>query len=63
MASFDLANVGKALDDASSDESGISFAGLAKKWETEDDGKHITSTTHLCCIYAKYSFDLSERLD
>lgn len=39
MASFNLANVGEALDDVTSLEDGISFAGLAKKWETEEDGK------------------------
>lgn len=37
--SFNLANVIEALQDVSDDNSGVSFAGLAKKWETEDDGK------------------------
>lgn len=39
MASFNLANVTEALQDLSSDNSGVSFFGLAKKWETEKDGK------------------------
>lgn len=39
MTSFNLANVSEALQDVSDDNSGISFAGLAKKWETENDGK------------------------
>lgn len=39
MTSFNLTNVIEALEDVSIDNSGISFAGLAKKWETEDDGK------------------------
>lgn len=37
--SFNLANVSEALQDVSDDNSGISFAGLAKKWENENDGK------------------------
>jgi hypothetical protein len=39
MTSFNLANVSEALQDVSDANSGISFAGLAKKWETEDDGE------------------------
>ena len=39
MFAFNLANVSEALQDVSNDDSGISFAGLAKKWETENDGK------------------------
>lgn len=39
MTSFNLANVSEALQDVTDDDSGISFAGLAKKWETENDGK------------------------
>lgn len=39
MTSFNLANVSEALSDVASDSSGVSFSGLAKKWETEDDGK------------------------
>lgn len=45
MTSFNLANVSEALDDVSSENSGISFAGLAKKWETEDDGKKALIST------------------
>lgn len=37
--SFNLANVSEALQDVSDDNSGVSFAGLAKKWENENDGK------------------------
>ena len=39
MTSFNLTNVIEALLDVSDDDSGISFAGLAKKWETEEDGE------------------------
>lgn len=39
MALFNLTNVSEALQDVSDDNSGISFAGLAKKWETEEDGE------------------------
>lgn len=42
MTSFNLANVSEALDDVSNDDSGISFAGLANKWENENDGKSMT---------------------
>lgn len=39
--SFNLANVSEALQGVEDDNSGITFAGLAKKWETEEDGKQI----------------------
>lgn len=52
MASFNLANVSEALDDVTSDESGISFAGLARKWETEEDGKHNKCGLQQHSIYA-----------
>lgn len=38
MTSFNLAVVSEALQDVTNEDSGISFAGLAKKWETADDG-------------------------
>lgn len=41
MASFNLSTVTDALQDVSSENSGVSFFGLAKKWETEKDGKRI----------------------
>lgn len=37
MALFNLSNITAALADTK--ESGVSFAGLAKKWETVQDGK------------------------
>lgn len=45
MTSFNLANVSEALQDVSNDNSGVSFAGLAKKWENEDDGKNQNKQT------------------
>lgn len=36
MALFNLSNITAALADTK--ESGVSFAGLAKKWETVQDG-------------------------
>ena len=39
MTNFNLSNFSDALQDVSDDSRGISFAGLAKKWETENDGK------------------------
>lgn len=39
MALFNLSSFGDALQDAADSERGISFAGLAKKWENEEDGK------------------------
>lgn len=39
MTTFNLTNVSEALQDVSDDDSGVSFAGLAKKWESEADGK------------------------
>lgn len=39
MTSFNLANVSDALQDVSSEDDGVSFAGKAKKWENESDGK------------------------
>lgn len=39
MTTFDFATVSEVLQDVSEDNSGVSFAGLAKKWETENDGK------------------------
>lgn len=39
--SFNLANVTEALQGVEDDNLGITFAGLAKKWESENDGKQI----------------------
>lgn len=39
MTTFNLANVSEALQDVQDDNAGITFAGLAKKWENENDGK------------------------
>lgn len=40
MALFNLSSVGDALQDLTEQQSGVSFVGLAKKWETEEDGKN-----------------------
>lgn len=42
MTTFNLANVSEALQDVQSDNAGLTFAGLAKKWESENDGKNST---------------------
>lgn len=42
MAAFSLAHVSEALEEVSHEHSGVSFAGLAKKWETEADGENST---------------------
>lgn len=39
MALFNLSTVSDALQDVSDDTKGISFVGLARKWETEENGK------------------------
>lgn len=39
MALFNLSSVSDALQDVSDDTKGVSFVGLAKKWETEENGK------------------------
>lgn len=49
MASFNLSTVTDALKDVSSENSGVSFLGLAKKWETEKDGK-----ANLLCFCSKF---------
>lgn len=46
MALFNLSNFGDALQDAANSDQGVSFAGLAKKWENEEDGKVSTCKTH-----------------
>lgn len=39
MTLFNLSTVSDALKDVSDDTKGISFVGLARKWETEENGK------------------------
>jgi hypothetical protein len=39
MALFNLSSVSDALQSVSDDTKGVSFVGLAKKWETEENGK------------------------
>lgn len=39
MALFNLSAFSNALQDAAQSEEGVSFAGLANKWENENDGK------------------------
>lgn len=37
---FNLSSFGDALNTSTTDgDKGVSFAGFAKKWETEEDGK------------------------
>jgi hypothetical protein len=40
MSSYVFTNIKKALKYATEEEIGVSFVGLAKKWETEEDGKN-----------------------
>lgn len=42
MALFNLSDFSNALQDAADSEQGVSFAGLAKKWENENDGENKT---------------------
>lgn len=39
MSSYVFTNIKKALKYATEEEIGVSFVGLAKKWETEEDGE------------------------
>lgn len=39
MAFLNLSSVGDALQDVTDQQGGVSFVGLAKKWETAEDGK------------------------
>lgn len=43
--SFNLTNVSNALQGVEEDSAGITFSGLAKKWETENDGENKPT----CC--------------
>lgn len=47
MALFNLSTVSDALQDVTEQTSGVSFAGLAKKWETEEDGMNKQKSTTL----------------
>lgn len=40
MATFNLGAVSEALSEVDNENSGVSFAGLAKKWENEADGEN-----------------------
>lgn len=50
MALFNLSSVGDALEDVTEQQSGVSFVGLAKKWETEEDGKSKTCSSYFFCL-------------
>lgn len=60
MASFSLANVSEALQEVDNENSGVSFAGLAKKWETEADGeiKCVSRTSRICITFLILVIDL-----
>jgi hypothetical protein len=56
MTFFNLANVSEALQDVQDDSAGITFAGLAKKWETENDGKQTNVFLCLQDIYVLFLY-------
>ncbi|KAG5681518.1 hypothetical protein PVAND_010944 [Polypedilum vanderplanki] len=48
MALFNLASVSDALKETEQESSGVSFVGLAKKWENEEDVKEVIKAMHEC---------------
>ncbi|XP_070508512.1 ran GTPase-activating protein [Chironomus tepperi] len=48
MALFNLSSVSSALQDVSDDTKGVSFVGLAKKWETEENVKEVVEAIRNC---------------
>lgn len=63
MTSFNLANVSEALQDVSNDNSGISFSGLGKKWETENDGKENKRVCDFTILANAFYLNHSQRFD
>jgi hypothetical protein len=51
MALFNLASVSDALQETERDSSGVSFVGLAKKWENENDGKTTWCSLKSCAFF------------